>query len=75
MLLFCAYPALGQQYTDHLISPFFITLLLIYGIGRHLEGPIVWAVTACAAAAMSVFTAIEGTDDTAATTCSASARW
>ena len=49
MLLFCAYPALGHEYTEHLVSPFFVTLLLIYGIGRHLEGGAVWAVTAYAA--------------------------
>jgi signal transduction histidine kinase len=65
MLLFCGYPALGQEYTDHLVSPFFITLLLIYGIGRQLEGRALWAVTAYAVVLMSVFTALEGTDDTA----------
>jgi signal transduction histidine kinase len=64
MLLFCAYPLAGQEYTEHLVSPFFVALLLIYGIGRHLEGRAVWAVTACAVALMSVFTAIERTDDT-----------
>jgi signal transduction histidine kinase len=64
MLLFCAYPSIDEVYTDNLISPFFITLLLIYGIGRHLEGRLVWALTAYAAGLMSLFTAIEGTDDT-----------
>jgi signal transduction histidine kinase len=64
ILLFSAYPLLGQVYTHHLVSPFFVALLLIYGIGRHLEGRVVWAVTAYAAALMSAFTALEGTDDT-----------
>jgi signal transduction histidine kinase len=64
MLLFCVYPALGQEYTEHLVSPFFITLLLIYGIGRHLEGRALWALTAYAVVLISVFTAIEGTDET-----------
>jgi signal transduction histidine kinase len=63
-LLFAAYPLLGQEYIDHLISPFFVALLLIYGIGRHLDGRVVWVVTAFAAVAMAAFTAIEGTDDT-----------
>lgn len=64
MLIFCAYPALGQEYTEHLVSPFFVSLLLIYGIGRHLEGRVVWLVTAYAAVVMSIFTALEQTDDT-----------
>jgi signal transduction histidine kinase len=64
-LLFCVYPLLGQEYIDNLISPFFIALLLIYGIGRHLEGRVVWAVTAYACVMLTIFTAIEGTDDTA----------
>ena len=64
MLLFCAYPALGQEYTEHLVSPFFITLLLIYGIGRHLEGRALWAVTAYVVVLMSIYTALEGTEDT-----------
>ena len=64
MLIFCAYPALGEEYTEHLVSPFFVALLLIYGIGRHLEGRVVWAVTAYAAVVMTLFTALEQTDDT-----------
>jgi signal transduction histidine kinase len=64
MLVFCGYPALGEEYTEHLVSPFFVSLLLIYGIGRHLEGRVVWAVTAYAAVVMSIFTALEQTDDT-----------
>jgi signal transduction histidine kinase len=64
MLLFCAYPAIDERYTESLVSPFFIALLLIYGIGRHLEGRAAWAVGAYAAGMMALFTAIEGTDDT-----------
>ncbi len=64
MLIFCGYPALGQEYTEHLVSPFFVSLLLIYGIGRHLEGRVVWLVTAYAAVVMTIFTALEQTDDT-----------
>jgi signal transduction histidine kinase len=64
MLLFCAYPALGNEYTEHLVSPFFVALLLVYGIGRYLEGPVLWAVTAYAVAAMSLFTVLEQSDET-----------
>ena len=63
LLLFLAFPALGPEYTEHLVSPFFVALLLVYGIGRHLEGRAVWAVTAYAAVLMSAFTAIEQTED------------
>jgi signal transduction histidine kinase len=65
LAIFAAFPALDQEYTESLVSPFFATLLLIYGIGRHLDGRAVWAVTAYAAVVMSVFTAVEQTDDTA----------
>jgi signal transduction histidine kinase len=30
---------LGGTYSDHLITPFFVILLMLYTIGRHLEGP------------------------------------
>jgi signal transduction histidine kinase len=32
---------IGTEYTDSLISPFFVVLLMLYTIGRHLEGPAV----------------------------------
>ena len=63
--LFGVYPELGREYIDSLLSPFFITILLVYGIGRHLEGRIVWVMTAYGAAVLALFTVIEGTDDTA----------
>ena len=63
MALFCSFPIAGQVYTEHLVSPFFVALFLVYGIGRHLEGRVVWVVTACAAVLMTVFTAVEQTDD------------
>jgi signal transduction histidine kinase len=64
MLLFSAFPAMGDQYTENLVSPFFVALFLIYGIGRHLEGRTVVLVTACAAVLMTIFTVVEQTDDT-----------
>jgi signal transduction histidine kinase len=30
---------LGSAYSDHLVTPFFVVLLMLYTIGRHLEGP------------------------------------
>jgi signal transduction histidine kinase len=30
---------LGSEYVDHLVTPFFVILLMLYTIGRHLEGP------------------------------------
>jgi len=29
---------LGPEYVDHLVMPFFVVLLMLYTIGRHLEG-------------------------------------
>src|SRR5215216_6441315 len=29
---------LGSDYSDHLVTPFFVILLMLYTIGRHLEG-------------------------------------
>jgi signal transduction histidine kinase len=63
MLLFLAYPIAGQEYTENLVSPFFVALFLVYGIGRHLEGRTMWAVTAAAVVLMTLYTAIEDTDD------------
>lgn len=65
MALFCAYPLLGNEYTENLVSPFFVALFLVYGIGRHLEGPAVWGATACAVVLMTTFTALEQSTDTA----------
>jgi signal transduction histidine kinase len=30
--------SLGNVYVDNLVSPFFVILLVLYGIGRHVEG-------------------------------------
>ena len=64
MALFCAFPVLGNEYTENLVSPFFVALFLVYGIGRHLEGRRVWVAGACAVVLMSVFTAVEQSDET-----------
>ena len=64
LALFVGFPALSNEYTENLVGPFFVALFLVYGIGRYLEGRLVWVITACAAVLMSVFTAVEQTDDT-----------
>jgi signal transduction histidine kinase len=64
MAIFCAFPVAGQVYTENLVSPFFVALFLVYGIGRHLEGRVVWLLTAAAVVLMTIFTVVEQTDDT-----------
>ena len=46
MPLFTAGNALDLAYVDHMVSPFFVMLLVLYGVGRHLEGRIVYALGA-----------------------------
>jgi signal transduction histidine kinase len=57
---------LGDAYIDHLVSPFFVILLVIYGIGRHTQGWKVPALTTYAIAALWVSLAIDSTHDTVA---------
>ena len=64
LALFCAFPVAGQIYTENLVSPFFVALFLVYGIGRHLEGRTVWLVTGAAAILMALYTSIEQTGNT-----------
>ena len=45
MPLFVGYETLDPDYTDKMISPFFVMVLVLYGVGRHLEGRIVPALT------------------------------
>jgi signal transduction histidine kinase len=51
-------------YQDHLVSPFFAILLIIYGIGRHLEGRIVPILAAYSVAIMLIAEATDNHDDT-----------
>jgi signal transduction histidine kinase len=45
------------------VSPFFATLLVLYGVGRHLEGRAVWLLTAYGVAAMWLATALDNFED------------
>ena len=38
MPLFIAFSALGADYGDHMVSPFFVMMFLLYSFGRNLEG-------------------------------------
>ncbi|HWM09952.1 MAG TPA: histidine kinase [Solirubrobacteraceae bacterium] len=63
MPLFIVAGSLGDDYIDHMVSPFFATLLVLYGVGRHLEGRVVWLLTAYGVAGMWTATAIDNFDD------------
>jgi signal transduction histidine kinase len=55
---------LGSQYTDHLISPFWAILLILYGIGRHVEGRAVPLLYVYAAVCMGIAQSTDDFDDT-----------
>ena len=59
MPLFVGYETLDPDYTDKMISPFFVIVLVLYGVGRHLEGRIVIALTLYGCAFMVLSTALE----------------
>jgi signal transduction histidine kinase len=65
MPLFTAGNVLDVLYVDHMVSPFFVMLLVLYGVGRHLEGRIVYALAAYGTVWMSISTAIDSSDDSA----------
>jgi signal transduction histidine kinase len=65
MPLFVLGNSLGKDFVDHLVTPFFVMLLVMYGVGRHLEGRTVWLLTAYGAVAMVISTALDGFDDDA----------
>jgi signal transduction histidine kinase len=56
---------MGSDYADHLVTPFFAILLVIYGIGRHLEGRIVWVLAAYSATIMAISSAVDDYNDSA----------
>jgi signal transduction histidine kinase len=55
--------ALGSAYVDNLVSPFFVVLLVLYGIGRHLDGKIVPILGAYAIAVMWITSTWDNYDD------------
>jgi signal transduction histidine kinase len=65
MPLFVITNSLGEQYLDHLITPFFVMLLVMYGVGRHLDGWPVIALSIYGSIGMVTSTALDGFDDEA----------
>jgi signal transduction histidine kinase len=55
---------LGRDYVDHLVLPFFAILLILYGIGRHLEGRIVWVLYVYACVVMAIAQTTDDYNDT-----------
>jgi signal transduction histidine kinase len=54
---------LGRDYLDHLVMPFFAIVLIIYGIGRHLDGKVVPALYVYSAGCMLVAQSTDSYDD------------
>ena len=63
MPLFIAGNSLGDDYINHMVSPFFAAIVVLYGVGRHLEGRAVWVLTAYGVAAMWASMAVDTFDD------------
>jgi signal transduction histidine kinase len=63
MPLFVAFSALGADYGDHMVSPFFVLVFLLYTFGRHLEGRALYAVVAYALGCALISQAIDAYDD------------
>jgi signal transduction histidine kinase len=63
MPLFAAANVMDKAYIDHMVSPFFVMLLALYGVGRHLEGRAIWLLTAYAGVVMVISTAIDSSED------------
>ena len=63
MPLFIVGNSLGDDYINHMVSPFFAAIVVLYGIGRHLEGRAVWLLTAYGVTAMWVSMAVDTFDD------------
>jgi MYXO-CTERM domain-containing protein len=55
---------LGREYIDHLVTPFFAILLVLYSLGRHLEGRIVPVLGAYSVVVMWVAMATDDYSDT-----------
>jgi signal transduction histidine kinase len=56
---------LGREYVDHLVTPFFAILLVLYSLGRHLEGRIVPVLGVYSVIAMWISMAMDDYHDTA----------
>jgi signal transduction histidine kinase len=57
--------ALGRDYVDHMVSPFFAVLLVLYGIGRHVEGRAVPALGVYSVIVLWIASALDAYNDDA----------
>jgi len=64
MPLFMVGNVIDTAYVDNMVSPFFVMLFVLYTVGRHLEGRIVWWLTGYAAAWMITSTSVDSSSDT-----------
>ena len=65
MPLFIGFAALGADYGDHMVSPFFVWVFLLYSYGRNLEGRTLSAVVAYALVCALISQATDAYDDEA----------
>jgi signal transduction histidine kinase len=62
--LFLAFNQLPQVYIDHLVSPTFACLFLVYGVARHHEWPVVAPVAAFTVVVMWISHALDAFEET-----------
>jgi signal transduction histidine kinase len=63
MPLLIAFNQLGLDYGDHMVSPFFVLLFVLYSTGRHVEGRALYAVIAYAVVCAVISQATDAYDD------------
>ena len=65
MPLFIGFSGLGAEYGDHLVTPFFTLLFLLYTYGRCIEGRTLYAVLAYGLVCVTISQGIDSYDDNA----------
>jgi signal transduction histidine kinase len=63
MPLLVGFSALGKAYGDHMVSPFFVLLFLLYSMGRNIEGRTLYWVLAYAGACALISQATDSYHD------------
>jgi signal transduction histidine kinase len=61
--LFVGFSALGKAYGDHMVTPFFMLLFLLYSMGRNIEGRTLYWVLAYAVACALISQATDAYND------------
>lgn len=65
MPLFIGWTTLGVDYGDHMVTPFFTLLFLLYTYGRYIDVPTLYAVAAYASVCALISQATDSYDDDA----------